>query len=259
MVASILVLGAGAFVVAWLKTGAHQVSIDDAKRRFEKDSSTLPAQPHVLRPPAGVYTYVGKGNEHLSFPPKNQAQGPNMPATVTHRANGCWVLRIDYSSNHWQTFDYCPRGKGLAETGGQTFERFDFVATKVDTTATVTCVPEAPTVLPDMQPGQRWDQRCTGTNTAISGQLTTSGPYTFVGQESVDVGDTSVPAYHFHQERTLTGAQTGTQRADLWFDTRTGMPLRNEHKLVVRSDSPIGKITFTETGNYVLASLTPQR
>ncbi|HET9729010.1 MAG TPA: hypothetical protein VFR41_06285 [Acidimicrobiia bacterium] len=255
--AAILVGGAVAAFFA-LRRGAHEVSLNDARRRFEQNSSTLPQQAHVLRPRAGVYAYVGSGNEHLSFPPKDQKQGPRMPGTVTHHANGCWTLRIDYSSNHWQTFDYCPRGQGLAETGGKTFERFDFVATKVDTIATITCKPEAPIVLAGLHAGQVWQQRCTGTNSAISGSLTTAGPYTFIGEESVDVGGSAVPAYHFRQERTLTGAQTGNQRVDFWFATDTGMPLRNERKYTVHSDSPIGTVTFTETGEFHLTSLTPQ-
>ena len=259
VVGIVLVAGGVAFVIAWRGGGAHQASLNDAKKRFAGSNSTLAPQAKVLRPAAGVYVYLGKGTEHLSAPPKTQKQGPKMPATVTHRADGCWTLRIDYSTNHWQSYVYCPRGAGLYETGGQTFERFDFVFTKVDTTATFKCTPENPTVLSGMTPGQKWDQQCTGSNTGVKGEVTTAGPYTFVGEESVDVGGTPVPAYHFHQERSLTGAQTGTQEADLWFDKTNGMPLRNEHHYVVDSDSPIGKIRFTETAEFRLSSLTPQR
>ena len=118
---------------------------------------------------------------------------------------------------------------------------------KVGTTSTIKCTPENPTVLPGMTPGQRWNQRCTGASTGVKGELTTSGPYTFVGEEALDVGGTPVAAYHFHQDRTLSGAQTGTQVAELWFAKSNGMPLRDEHHYTVHSDSPIGKVTFTET------------
>jgi hypothetical protein len=259
VVGLVLVAGGVAFVIAWKGGGARQASLDDAKKRFAGSDSTLAPQAKVLRPAAGVYVYTGSGAEHLSSPPKSQTQGPKMPATVTHRADGCWTLRIDYSTNHWQSSVYCPRGTGLYETGGQTFERFNFVFAKVDTTSTIKCTPENPTVLPGMTPEQRWDQRCTGTSTGIKGELITSGPYTFVGEETVDVGGTPVAAYRFHQDRTLRGAQTGTQVAELWFAKSNGMPLRNEHRYLIHSDSPIGQVTFTEKASWRLSSLTPQR
>jgi hypothetical protein len=252
----ILVL-AGA--VALRGGGAHQASLRGAEQRFAESSSTLAPQRDVLRPGAGVYTYVGSGSENISSPPKSQGQGPKMPATVTHQANGCWTLRIDYSTHHWQSILYCPRGSGLYETGGQTFEQFDFVFAKVNTTSTLACTPANPTVLPNMKVGQVWQQSCSGTSTGIKGRMTSAGPFTFVGEETLDIGGTKVAAFHFHQARTLSGAQTGTQDADWWYDTTDGMLLRNRHSYVVKSDSPIGKITYTENAQLQLTSLVATR
>jgi hypothetical protein len=36
------------------------------------------------------------------------------------------------------------------------------------------------------------------------------------------------------------------------------LPLRNDHHNVVKSDSPIGRVTYTETGTFTLESLRPR-
>ncbi len=61
------------------------------------------------------------------------------------------------------------------------------------------------------------------------------------------MGGTAVPAYHFRQVRTLSGNQTGTQSADLWFAVNDGLPLRNERQVTVHTDTVIGSSTYTET------------
>jgi hypothetical protein len=251
-------VAATGFVVLWRRSGAHQVSTDEARRRFAASSSTQPANPEVLRPAAGVYSYRGTGTERLSLPPKTQAQGPGMPATVTHRRDGCWTFRIDYSSQHWQTWVYCPRAGGLVEMGGETFERWDFVVTKYDSTSTFTCDPPSVIIRAGMQPGDAWQQSCRGTSSGTEGETVTSGPFRFVGEETVTVGGTAVRAYRFHQERTLTGSQRVTQSADLWFAEQDGLPLRNDREQTVHTDTVVGASTYTERGSFTLTSLVPQ-
>ena len=254
----VVLVGVAVFVVLWRRSGAHQVSTNEARRRFEQQSSTQPAQPSVMRPPAGVYVYRGSGSEHLSLPPKTQKQGPQMPGTVTQSANGCWTFRIDYSSQHWQTWNYCPRDGGLVEAGGQTFERWDFVFVKYDSTSTFTCSSSV-TIRAHMQPGDSWQQSCRGTSTGVKGVGLTSGPYTFVGPEVLTIGGKRVPAYHFRQLRTLSGSQTGSQRTDQWFAQSDGLPLRNVREQTVRTHTVVGSSTYTERGSFELTSLVPQR
>jgi len=251
-----VVIGALAFAWAWRNSGSHPVSTDAARRRFES-SSTVTARPNARRPPAGVYEYRGSGTERLDRPPKTQSQGPPMPATITYRADGCWDFRLDYSTGHWQSWTYCAHDGELDERGGQTFARWDFVMLKAESTSTFTCSSSV-TIRPTMQPGDHWTQTCTGTSSAVKGVVKTSGPYTYVGDDTMTVGGTKVAAYHFKQLRTLTGAQTGSQDDDLWFAKSNGMPLRNDHHNEVKSDSPIGKVTYTETGTFALQSLHPQ-
>jgi len=168
---ALLIAAGEVFVVLWRRSGAHPVSTDEARRRFEQSSSsTQPPNATDLRPTAGVYVYRGSGTEHLSLPPKSQ-QGPQMPATVTHRSDGCWTFRLDYSSRHWQTWIYCPRNGGLVELGGQTFERWDFVFTKYDSTSNFTCDPPSITIRTNMHPGEQWQQQCRGTSSGPRAKL----------------------------------------------------------------------------------------
>ena len=258
-VVGVALIGGGIFAWLWNGSGAHEASTNEAKRRFERTStSTKAPSAAALRPAAGVYLYRGTGTEHLSLPPKTQHQGTRMPATVTYRSDGCWTFRLDYNTHHWQTWIYCPRDGGLVELGGQTFERWDFVFTKFNSTSKFTCTPPSVAIRAGMRSGDEWPQTCRGTSSGTKGEAVTSGPYTFVGDDVVSVGSERVPAYHFRQVRALTGSQTGTQTANLWFAKQNGLPLRNQRDVTVKTDTVVGSSTYTERGSFQLTSLQPQ-
>lgn len=240
--------------ILWLRGGAEPVDIADVSA---PTGSTAPAQPSVLRPPQGVYAYEGSGTDRIDKPPKSQAQGPTLPATVTHRAKGCWTFRIDYSTNHWQSWDYCPTDGGLDEVGGTSFQRWDFGAFANETTSTFEC--DSPTIRADQQPGDTWTQTCTGTSTGVDGTTRSSGPYRYVGPSTLTVGGERVRAFHYVRRRTNSGNQTGTERSDVWFSAETGMPLRNERRLEATSDTVIGTVRYTEDGEFALTALAPVR
>ena len=259
LIVVVIVLAAlgGVIAVVWLGGGSKPVSTEEAEERFHEGRTTGPQPGSRLRPAEGVYTYRGSGTEHISVPPKSQDQGPVMPATVTHGRDGCWTFRIDYSTNHWQDWIYCSKNGRLEEHGGQTFQRWDFVVTSIESVSKFTCDPPAIAIKPAMKPGQTWRQSCEGTTTDVEGVGVSSGTYRFVGLEQVKVAQHRVDAYHFVQERTLKGAQTGSQRADLWFGT-DGLPLRNERQVKVDTDTAVGAVTYTEEGVFQLAELRPK-
>ena len=57
----------------------------------------------------------------------------------------------------------------------------------------------------------------------------------------------------------LRGDQSGGLQADIWFARTNGMPVRERHTISVVSPAPapINQVTYTETGQWQLASLTP--
>ena len=254
VVFALVVAGVG-FVVVWNRDKARPVKVSDAIKKFHGVTTTSGAVSDT-RPQVGVYEYRGSGSDHISAPPKTQRQGPEIPGTVTLRRDGCWVVRFDYNTSHWQTWEYCARGGQLLEMGGQSFQRWDFVAFKVDTTTTFTCDPPSIAIKATMKVGDSWTQSCSGTSTSIKGKATSSGRYTFLGAEQLDVGGRVVDTYHFRQLRTLSGGQTGTQESEFWF-AHNGLPIKNTRDTSVDSSSIIGTVTYTEKAEFALVSLTP--
>lgn len=260
VILAVVVVGVGVFVVFWNRETARPVKVSEAIKKYHSSTTggvtTTTGAAASARPQAGVYEYTGSGTDHISTPSKTQEEGPQIPATVTLGSDGCWVFRVDYNSSHWQTWNYCSRDGQLVEMGGQSYQHWDFVAFNVDTTTTFTCDPPSITIKATMKVGDSWNQSCSGTSTSISGEAVSSGRYTYLGAEKLDVGGRSVATYHFRQQRTLSGSQTGSQESELWF-AHNGLPIKNERKISVDSSSIIGTITYTENATFSLASLIP--
>jgi hypothetical protein len=232
---------------------ARPVSVDEARDRLgtaatDDGDGQLPAE--------GVYRYEGTGSESLSVPPLSQDQGPSMPATVEHLADGCWSFRVDYSTNHWQTWDYCPKADGLHERGGSTWQRWMVGATALTNLTSFEC-PRSLVLPTEREVGQRWSASCEGTNELVDGTSFSAGSTEFVGDETLAVGKEQVAVAHFRSERAMSGSQEGTDRADWWFAVDTGLLVRNRRAIEVRTDTPVGTSTYRESGEFRLASLEP--
>lgn len=251
-VVALLVVGVVVLVVV-SQDRARPVSVDEARDRL---GTAATDEGDGERPAEGVYRYEGTGSESLSVPPLSQDQGPTMPATVEHLDEGCWSFRMDYSTNHWQTWDYCPKADGLHERGGSTWQRWMVGTTALTNLSSFQC-PRSP-VLPDQREvGQRWTARCEGTNELVDGTSISAGSYEFVGDETLTVGEERVPVAHFRSERTMSGSQAGTDRADWWFATETGLLVRNRRTIEVRTDTPVGTSTYREEGEFRLVTMEP--
>lgn len=259
----IAVLGAGVVVIGivallWTRQSAHPVSVDEARRRMGPSTSsrgeTTSTPDDVLRQPAvGVYMYKGSGTDMIHTPSKSQPEGPDMPVTVTSKGEGCWEFRIDYSSNHWQSWDYCARDANLSEQGGQTYQKWDFVVFANESTTTFVCDASI-AIRAGQRPGEQWTQTCHDRDDASS---VSSGPYRYVGREVLRIGDSDVPAHRYHRERTMRGDQSGSERSDVWFAVDTGLPLRNERSIDVSSNTVIGDVRYTEEASFEATSVHP--
>jgi len=252
-----LIAGAVLFGIAWSHRGAHEASIDKAIKNFREHHGA--STPGLLRPLSGVYTFVGTGTEHLSLLSTSQHWGPRIPVTVTQENDGCWTFRVDYSTNHWQSTRYCPKGTVLRETGEETYQSFDFVALSVSDLNDVTCNPPIDRLRIAAKPGATWQVACEGRSKSRGTRFHARGSDSFVGVEQVRVGRELVPAYRYHVDRALTGSQSGYERYDIWYSVLDGLPIRTTRSVRVKSPSPIGTVTYKESGEYVISSLTPQR
>ncbi len=252
----------GGLVAGWLlllNRDTRPKTVEEAVEEFRAEGGTTEGEDVALRPSAGVYRYEGSGSERIDIPPASHSQGPEIPATVTHEDDGCWTFEIAFSVDHWQDYSYCSRDGELLELGGRTFQRWDFVATTVDSLTTFECDPPEVMLRPDLEPGDTWEQSCEGEGDRVDGVTVSAGPIEYLGEETLVVGDESVRAHHLRRMREISGAQSGEDVVDFWFAVDDGLPLRNERTITVRSGSPIGTVTFTEEGEFMLTSLTPSQ
>jgi hypothetical protein len=249
----VVVVAAG---VAWgTASRAHPVTMGQAEAAL----GAVGAGGGSDRPAPGVYRYVGSGTDRLSLPPLAQAEGPTIPGTVTLQGSTCWTFRVDYSSHHWQTWHYCLHQGSLWEVGGQSWQLWAVGPLNFTNLSTFHCAPRSMALPVGGTPGEQWQSRCVGTNTSVKGITVSAGPYRFIGYGTVRVAGRPVPVARFLRVRTDSGAQQGTERSVVSFDTRTGLPIRLEQQLTIHTATPFGQSTYTQKGALTLASLTPER
>ncbi len=255
-----LVLVAIAYVGVRYELRGHPgaKSVGSAVQTFRGSGPGADSAGYVV-PQAGVYTARGQGSEHISFPPNSQRDGTVIPVTVTHLAGGCWRWDIDYNVAHSEEYEFCASRAGLLQPGDDDSQTWDFGVTEISDTAHITC-PASTLVLPARgTPGQSRQWSCPETNTSIGGQSVSTTSARIVGIETLRVGDTPLQAVYELQRTTVTGAQTGTVTEGWWFSRSSGLPLRVERNITVRTASPLGAITYSESGSWQLTSLTPRR
>jgi hypothetical protein len=250
-----VVLGVAALVGLFLlREDPGAKDVDQAIDEFRSTSAT--AGSGGPRPAAGVYRSSAEGDAELSFPPIDQVDGDVVPLTLEHLADGCWRITVDFNEWHSQSWDHCVVDGRILERGGQTVQRWDVGAATLDNTSTFTCDPPIVLVDPTATPGASWPQSCAGTNSAIAGTTTSAGPYTYVGPDELEIGGQPVEVHHYVQERAITGSQEGRNIVDYWF-AEDGLPVRMERTVDVATDSPVGAITYRESGWWELTSLEP--
>jgi hypothetical protein len=254
--AVVIAVAAGTTAVWLTASRARPVTLRQAEIQLGAGARGVPG---ANRPAPGVYEYTGTGTEKLSLPPLSQGEGPSIPGTVTLDGANCWIFRIDYSTHHWQTWQYCLHNGDLWEAGGQTWQLWSIGPLQVTNLSTFHCAPGTMALPASASPGERWTSRCTGTNTSVKGQTITAGPYQFVGLVTMSVGGTPVRAAHFLRARTDSGAQRGTERADVWFSISTGLPLRLQQDIKVTTATAFGTSIYTQVGVLSLVSLVPHR
>ncbi len=236
-------------VVTW--DPARPVSMGQAEQRLGIEGQGVAGG----RPARGVYLYTGTGTDKLSLPPLSQAEGPTMPGTVTLQAHGCWTFRVDYSSHHWETWNFCRQGNDTTERGGLIWQLWAIGPLHETNLTTLTCTADTMWLPASATPGQNWHSACRGTSSALKGVVHSIGPYRFVRTTTLDVAGHPVRAAEFRQLRTESGAQRGTEHDVMWIDASNGLPLRIDQDIAVVSATPFGSSTYTQRGTFTLRSL----
>lgn len=246
----------------WLRAqpGAKSVSAAVQELRGSAGHGVAGGGAFRYPPPSpGVYSLAGSGAERISFPPNSQRDGSVMPATVTTLGHGCWRWRLDYNVAHWEEYDFCASGTQLVQAANRNGQRWDFGSFSVSNTARFTC-PAGTDVLPaDVSVGQEVRWTCTGENSAVPGATEARTTVQMLGTQDLRIAGTSVRAVHERQDTVLSGSQRGTVVMEWWFSASTGLPLRVSRTITISTASPVGDITYTESGSWRMTSLDPRR
>lgn len=262
LIAAAVVVGLGVAVGAgaWFTfrgTPAHEADVNDVVERYRSGTTEPTATGEATGPVAGVYQFSGSGHEKLSLQAGGRDMGPSMPVTITRDGDRCWWFRIDFHSVHWQSWHYCTDDGRLLDLGGEVSQQFSFGAVGYDSKSVTVCDPPAQDLIEGMAPGDSWDQACSsGEGKDISYQ---QGPATYLGEETVVIGETDVPAYHLRWNRTFSAGRQGESVTEVWFAKDTLMPVRNVWSTHVVTPSPFGSVTYDEDGTWQQDSLTPRQ
>ena len=240
------------------RTSPGAKNVNTAVSEFRSGSTSIPGGPvPAMRPPAGVYPLAGQGHETISFLHVSQNDGATMPMTITHTNGNCWTLKLDYNAAHWQSYDLCTQKNNVYEHGGKTYQSWNFGATQIANLSTFKCE-ENIKVARGVKVGATFKRRCTGTNSRVSGTTVTAGTITFLGRDRLTVGGKQIEALHYREVNKISGSQTGEETNEWWWSATDALPLQAKRSATVASASPIGSITYTESGNWKLKSTTPK-
>jgi len=167
-----------------------------AERRLARSGTV---GPEGKRPAPGVYRYRGPGTDTLSLPPFSQPEGPTMPGTVTLLGAHCREFRIDYSTHHWQSWEYRAHNGDVTETGGRVWLLWSIGPIDVTNMSHLRCSAGTLAVAARASTGPRWTSRWRGTSSAVKGEMTSAGPYRLEGEDTIVVGGHPVRAAHLRR------------------------------------------------------------
>jgi len=236
-------------------------SLDDALEAFRNgDSSAVESIGAVVtRPPSGVYQADASGKASISFPPTSQNYGASVPVTVTHRGDSCWTTTVDFNTAFQQRWDYCIENGVLTEHGNYTTTAWDLGAASITNKSEFLCSPPGTLISPGERRNEVSTYICSGTSDNIEGTTTSSVTFESLGMATLTVGDTQVPTFHYKERDELTGPQRGSTVIDYWYAAADMLLVRMERHIDLRTNSPVGDVTYREDGEWQLSTLTPSR
>lgn len=245
--AGVLLAVAVAGAAAWwfvLRDPTEAVGVDEAVTSFRTETDATPDASPI---PVGVYVYETKGFERTdALTGRTHRYPARSTITVTSADCGARLLWqvLDGRSTEWV---YCVTGEGW-DVASQD-ERHTFFGTTERTTYTCEGTP----VRPGPSAPPRWNVSCT------TGDAEETGVGLVVGRERLDVGRTSVTTEHVRKKTRFSGGIRGFSTHDLWFDTKSGVPVKIVMVSRTMNDSPVGEVTYDEDVTLRLTSLEPRR
>lgn len=230
--------------LAVLRDTAEPVTVGEAVDSFRGETAPSPAESPI---PEGVYVYATAGFEKTDALTGVTHRYPKR-STITVRATDCGVSLLWRALKGRTTeWVYCttPDGWELASQD----ERHTFFGRTEPTTYVCKSHP----IRPAPNSVTNWSVAC---STETSEER---GVGVVVGREPVRVGGRTVSAEHVRRTSTFSGEIRGSSRYDLWFDSKSGVPVRIVMVSRTTNDSPVGDVHYEERVTLRLTSLTPRR
>ena len=243
--AILLLFGAiGGFHV-WLTQAPSPVSVGDAVGRYRAGAGPPPSTT-TGGPEPGVYVYTTSGDETVDALGGDSHDYPSS-SVVTVKPSDCgFTMTWTPIEERADVTRLCGTGGGIAEVGTTNSHTF-FHITQSEEFA--------------CDPGGWWLPPASITSwaaTCRSSSTTTTRAARVVDTEPMSISTTQVEAVHVRFDDTVSGSSTGTSTTDWWLDASTGLVLREHATTETANDTQIGHVTFHETIDMALTSLTPQ-
>jgi len=244
------VLGALALaaVAAWLvflRDTAEPVSVDEAVTSFRTDTEPTPASPSPI--PEGVYVYLTHGYETTDALTGVTHRYPKR-STIAVAAAECGVSLVwrvlDGRSTEWT---YCTNG------GGWELRSQDERHTFFGRTERTTYICQDTPIRPPGGSGKSWEVSCS------TGPAEERGSVNLIGRERLRLNGKTLTAEHVRKRTSFSGEIRGTALHDIWFDARSGVPVRMVMVSRTTNDSPVGDVHYDEDVSLRLISLAPRR
>lgn len=243
-VAAVALVGAAAWWLV-LRDPTEAVGVEEAVTSFRTDTEPYPSERSPI--PEGVYVYATDGFERTDALTGRTHRYPKR-STITVTATDCgarllWRV-LDGRSTEWV---YCVTDEGWQLASQD--ERHTFFGTTERTSYACEDTP--------IRPGEarraRWRVHC-GTDSAEE-----TGVGRLVGTERVRVGGKRVVTEHVRKETQFSGEIRGFAKHDVWFDSRSGVPVKLVMVSRTTNDSPVGEVTYDEDVTLFLVLLEPRR
>jgi hypothetical protein len=245
--AGVLVTVAVAGAATWyfaLRDPTEPVDVDEVVTSFRTDTEPTTGASPI---PEGVYVYDTDGFERTDALTGRTHRYPRR-STITVTAADCgarllWQV-LDGRSTEWV---FCVADEGW-EVASQD-ERHTFFGNTERTTYTCEDTPIRPK---DGEPSG-WPVSCT------TGDAEERGTAIVVGRERLEVGGKPALTEHVRKKTRFSGEIRGFATHDLWFDSKSGVPVKVVMVTRTTNDSPVGDVTYDEDVTLVLTSLEPRR
>lgn len=241
---------------------ARQLPDAGAEASAVVEDSGTPAAPPSWLPAEGAYRYRVDGVQYLNVGnDKDRDEGPSANAEIRKEAApGCWRFRLclvsgtcndapsdAYSDASWT---FCVDGGRLEARKQRELVHWQLATGFWQTfTLDVDCAAgQATHAAADLSLtsfAHACDGKANGTFLFDS-----SGPYRYLGEDTVMVGNTAVRAFHYAEDHRFSpktaGAPTGRKLGEWWL-AANGLPVRIRRGMTIDANFGFGSIEFRET------------